>query len=171
MYYFSQRYNDLRFPIDSENSSGLRNAQLGAVHAIAAFSTLRKKSAGIVVMPTGSGKTAVLMMTPYMLLSRKVLIVTPSKMVRGQIFDDFSSLSTLKKTCVFQEAERPPAIFELRNCRCISTVCIISFRERNKRRVRSGSYRRSSSCSCPDMATDTNQYESRKAFSLYRNTV
>lgn len=115
MCYFSQRYNDLRVPIDSENSSGLRNAQLGATHAIAAYSTLRKKSAGIVVMPTGSGKTAVLMMTPYMLLSRKVLIVTPSKMVRGQIFDDFSSLSTLKKTCVFKEAERPPAIYELKN--------------------------------------------------------
>lgn len=115
MCYFGERYNNLRFPIDSENSRGLRNAQLGAVHAIAAFSTLRKKSAGIVVMPTGSGKTAVLMMTPYMLLSRKVLIVTPSKMVRGQIFDDFSNLSTLKKAGVFMEVESPPTIFELKN--------------------------------------------------------
>ena len=36
-------------------------------------------------MPTGSGKTAVLMMTPYVLLKKKVLVVTPSKVVRGQI--------------------------------------------------------------------------------------
>jgi len=55
------------------------------------FFILRKKDAAIVVMPTEAGKTAVLMLTPYLLRKNKVLVVTTSKMVRGQIIEDLSS--------------------------------------------------------------------------------
>lgn len=115
MSYFSNNYNELRYPISTDNTIGLRNAQLGAIHAIASFKTLRKKAAGIIVMPTGSGKTAVLMMTPYITLSRKVLIVTPSVMVRGQIFKDFVELKTLKEASAFSEKITPPLVYELKN--------------------------------------------------------
>lgn len=65
--YFKIHYNAVKYPIDSEKSRGLRNAQLGAIHAISSFFTLNKKEAAIVIMPTGSGKTAVLMLTPYLI--------------------------------------------------------------------------------------------------------
>ena len=115
MSYFSKRYNKLHYPIETDSISGLRNAQLGAIHAIAAFHTLHKNIAGMVVMPTGSGKTSVLMMTPYITLARKVLVVTPSTMVRGQIFEDYASLITLKKTGVFSKSISPPKVYELKH--------------------------------------------------------
>lgn len=99
MGYFAEQYRSLRFPYSSDG--GLRNAQCGAIYAIGSHSALYSDEAAIVVMPTVSGKTSVLMMAPYMLQKEKVLIVTPSIMVRGQIYDNFSTLRTLKKIGVF----------------------------------------------------------------------
>lgn len=105
----------MHYPINLESIPGLRNAQLGAIHAIAAFHTLHKKNAGIIIMPTGSGKTAVLMMAPYIVHAKKILVVTPSVMVRGQIYEDFSNLITLKGANVFPETLIPPKVYELKN--------------------------------------------------------
>lgn len=115
MCYFIETYDNLRYPIDRNESIGLRKAQIGAIHAIASNDAFNKKVAAIVVMPTGSGKTAVLMMAPYVTQRRKVLIVTPSIMVRGQIYKDFSNLNTLKKIHVFYEDVVPPLTYELKN--------------------------------------------------------
>lgn len=111
--YFKIHYNAVKYPIDSEKSRGLRNAQLGAIHAISSFFTLNKKEAAIVIMPTGSGKTAVLMLTPYLIRKQRVLVVTPSKMVRGQIAEDFSELRTLCVANVFNTSIKKPKVFEL----------------------------------------------------------
>ena len=111
--YFKIHYNAVKYPIDSEKSKGLRNAQLGAIHAISSFFTLNKKEAAIVIMPTGSGKTAVLMLTPYLIRKQRVLVVTPSKMVRGQIAEDFSELRTLCVANVFNTSIKKPKVFEL----------------------------------------------------------
>jgi len=114
MSYFSDVYDKLRYPRADKGLKGLRNAQLGAIHAIAAHATLNIKEANIIVMPTGSGKTAVLMMAPYVLAKQKALIVTPSIVVRGQISDDYRNLKTLKQIGVFDKGVRPPAVFELK---------------------------------------------------------
>lgn len=111
--YFEKNYRKITYPIDTPKVKGLRNAQLGAIHAISSFFTLRKKEAAIVIMPTGAGKTAVLMLTPYLLRKNKVLIVTPSKMVRGQIFEDLSSLKTLCYTNVFSPSMSKPKVYEM----------------------------------------------------------
>ncbi|MGB8453161.1 MAG: DEAD/DEAH box helicase family protein [Anaerocolumna sp.] len=115
MSYFVKQYNKLKFIKDSKITPGLRNAQIGAIHAISSFFTLHKNKAAIVVMPTGSGKTAVLMMTPYVVGSIKVLIVTPSIMVRGQINEDFMNLKTLCKATVFSESVPKPNVYELKH--------------------------------------------------------
>ena len=81
--YFSDLYENLRFPIAGGKDVGLRNAQIGAIHAVASYATLNSKDSAVIVMPTGSGKTTVVMMAPYILKKAKVLIVTPSAMVRG----------------------------------------------------------------------------------------
>ncbi len=69
-HYFISHYKNLKYTKDCKKHRGLRNAQIGAIHAISSFFTLNKSKTAIVVMPTGSGKTAVLMMTPYVLLKK-----------------------------------------------------------------------------------------------------
>src|SRR5665213_830642 len=90
MGYFETQYKKVAYPTRKDDT-GLYNAQLGAIHSIAAHFTVHKVP-GIVTMPTGSGKTAVLMMAPFVLQSNRILIITPSRMVRGQIYKDIKEL-------------------------------------------------------------------------------
>ncbi|WP_156289866.1 DEAD/DEAH box helicase [Oceanobacillus salinisoli] len=113
--YFPERYKYLNYPRESQKNHGLRNAQIGAIHSISSFFTISNSNAAIIVMPTGSGKTAVLMMTPYVLEAKKVLVVTPSKMVRGQITEDFSQLKTLIKANVFNDKLLKPNVYEMKH--------------------------------------------------------
>ena len=83
--YFETYYNKITYPIDSEKSRGLRNAQLGAIHAVSSFFTINKKDAAIVIMPTGA----------------------------GQIAEDFSELRTLCVANVFNSSMKKPKVFEL----------------------------------------------------------
>lgn len=115
MNYFSRLYDQIRYPVDSGSSIGLRNAQIGAVHAIASHATLCTHDSSIIVMPTGSGKTAVLMIAPFILRKNKVLIVTPSAMVRGQIANDYKNLKTLKEIGVLQKTIDTPQVFEAKH--------------------------------------------------------
>lgn len=112
MSYFSDLYSKVKYPVVSNDSFGLRNAQLGAIHSIAAHATLEPTDTSVIVMPTGSGKTTVLMLAPYILRKEKVLIVTPSALVRGQIADDYKELKTLKKIGVFDDDVAPPDVYE-----------------------------------------------------------
>lgn len=111
--YFKMNYDKLKYPISSDSTPGLRNAQIGAIHALASFNALKSRDTSIIIMPTGSGKTSVLMMAPYVLNKEKVLIVTPSKMVRGQIAEDFQNLRTLCKAQVFSNAIKKPVVHEM----------------------------------------------------------
>lgn len=86
MSYFEENYKNIALSIDkgTPETKGLRKAQIGAIHAIASHFTLKTDPA-LVVMPTGSGKTAVLMVAAYLLEANRVLIVTPSRLVRNSI--------------------------------------------------------------------------------------
>ena len=66
MSYFSNFYNRINYPIATETTRGLRNAQLGAIYAIGSHFTINKIEPALVVMPTGSGKTAVLNLSAYL---------------------------------------------------------------------------------------------------------
>ena len=113
--YFGDLYDELRFPIAIGNKTGLRNAQIGAIYAVASYSTLDSKGAAVIVMPTGSGKTTVIMMMPYLLQKNKVLIVTPSSMVRSQIANDYENLHTLKYIGVLSKETKTPCIYEAKH--------------------------------------------------------
>lgn len=48
-------------------------------------------------MPTGTGKTAVLQASAFLLQANRVLVLTPSRLVREQIAEDFKRLGVLKR--------------------------------------------------------------------------
>lgn len=112
-HYFLENYENLQFRKAKDNNKGLRKAQLGAVHAIASYFTKENSRQALVVLPTGTGKTAVIMISPYLLESKKVLIITPSILVRNQIAEDFSNLKTLRDIKVLPEICLNPNVFEL----------------------------------------------------------
>lgn len=108
MAYFSENYDNIIF-----TKEGLRNAQLGAVHSIASYFTLHQAEPAIVVMPTGSGKTAVICLSPYLLCSQRVLVISSSVLVRGQIIEEFNELKTLKKVGAFGQDITLPSVKEV----------------------------------------------------------
>ena len=65
-------------------TSQLREAQSGALHAIAAHRSASDE-AGIVVLPTGVGKTLIAVLAPYVLEAGRVLVVAPARIVRDQV--------------------------------------------------------------------------------------
>ncbi|MBN1469164.1 MAG: DEAD/DEAH box helicase family protein [Fusobacteriaceae bacterium] len=113
--YFEENYENINFIKNKEDTPGLRNSQIGAIHAIGSFYSLHDKEPSIIAMPTGSGKTAVLMLAPYITEAKKILIVTPNSMVRSQIFNDYSNLKTLKEINVFNDSVALPKVYELEN--------------------------------------------------------
>lgn len=115
MTYFLSNYNRINYPIATENTKGLRNAQIGAIHAIGSHFTLFREEAAIVIMPTGSGKTAVLNLSAYLLRAKRVLVISSSVMVRGQIVEEFSQLKTLKESNVFHADLPLPKVKEIKS--------------------------------------------------------
>ena len=112
MGYFKDQYSSIRYPVGEDTRPGLRNPQVGSIHAVGAHLT-QEKTPAIVVLPTGSGKTAVLMMSAYLARATRVLILTPSRLVRSQISEDFALLRTLKKANVVDVSVPAPKVHEV----------------------------------------------------------
>ena len=94
--YFKDHSERLAYPEHSDARDGLRRAQRGAVFAIGSHFTLSREAA-LISMPTGTGKTGVLMMAPFLLKATRALVITPSRMVRDQIVEEFQELALLKR--------------------------------------------------------------------------
>lgn len=62
-------------------------------------------------MPTGTGKTAVLIAAAYVLRAERVLIVVPSRLLREQIAEEVSNLGTLKSISALPEDVPAPRVF------------------------------------------------------------
>lgn len=94
MSYFSNHSLVLR-PLEMPNT-GLRPGQLGALHSVLAHFSVYEEPA-LVSLPTGYGKTAVLMALPFLLKAKRVLVIEPSDALRRQTTGHFKELSTLRK--------------------------------------------------------------------------
>ncbi len=94
--YFEDQSSKLSLPLAVSDGLGLRSAQRAAIYSIAAHFA-RSEEPALVSMPTGSGKTAILMLTAFVLMAKRALVLTPSVLVRSQIAERFESLSTLRK--------------------------------------------------------------------------
>ena len=110
--YFRERYPQVRFPIARPGQPGLRRGQIGALHSIAAHFALKSDPA-VVTMPTGSGKTVVIGLAAFLLGARRVLAITPSRLVRNQIAEEFATLGRARETGSLPEAVGRPAVIEV----------------------------------------------------------
>lgn len=115
MDYFSSNYSRINYPIATETQNGLRNAQIGAIHAIGAHFSIYKIEPALIVLPTGAGKTAVLNLSAYLLKAKRVLVVSSSVLVRGQIVEEFQTLKTLKSSHVFHNDLDLPKVKEIKS--------------------------------------------------------
>lgn len=77
--------------------TGLRKCQLGAIWALKShFITTPNEVAALISMPTGSGKTALMMAACFELGLSKTLIIEPTTILRRQICEQFRNLNILK---------------------------------------------------------------------------
>lgn len=114
MSYFQDHYNNFKFALKVDPAPGLRPAQLGAIHAAAAHFVTRSEPA-IITMPTGSGKTAVLIAAAFVLRAKRVLIVAPSRLVREQIVEEVTALPTLRDAGALPADIAGPSVFNVKN--------------------------------------------------------
>lgn len=113
MNYFLENYRNFRYPLAEGEEIGFRLAQLGAIHAAAAH-FVTDTVPGIITMPTGSGKTAVLIAAAFVLRARRVLVITPSRLVREQIAEEIEALATLKAVGAIDLEVLTPNVFNTR---------------------------------------------------------
>jgi superfamily II DNA or RNA helicase len=88
------------FKVIKENPAtrkkGLRPPQVGALYSIMAH-VQNAEEVGIVVMPTGTGKTETMLCSLIANQCEKLLVAVPSDSLRGQLSDKFMTLGLLKE--------------------------------------------------------------------------
>jgi superfamily II DNA or RNA helicase len=92
--------------------NGLYPNQQGAIGATAAHFSVRNDRA-LISMPTGTGKTAVMILLSYILEGKKVLVVTPSQLVRKQIAAHFREAKLLIRNNILSP-DHLPNVYELK---------------------------------------------------------
>lgn len=108
--YFVRYYGALSYPLASAGGAvGFRPPQAGAIHGLAAHFSQSREPA-IVTMPTGSGKTAVLVAAAFALRAKRVLVLTPSRLVREQVAEEFESLAVLRRINAIGRIPSPKVI-------------------------------------------------------------
>lgn len=93
----------------SETDIGFRSAQLGALFAIKSHWTV-SSSVATVVMPTGTGKTEVMMATAVSEHCKKTCVVVPSDLLRKQTFDRFCILGKLREIGAINSVFKNPIV-------------------------------------------------------------
>jgi superfamily II DNA or RNA helicase len=88
------RQSSLVLRQQKDGQPGFRVCQLGAIWAAKAHFTASNERA-LISLPTGAGKTAVMMALAFELGARGVFVLTPSVFSRGQTADEFRSLEQL----------------------------------------------------------------------------
>lgn len=108
MSYFSENAGDLT---SVDLGGPYRECQVGAAWATCAHFTSSSEPA-LVSMPTGSGKTALMMMLSFLLKAERVIIVTPSVALRGQTAMKFSSVADLKSAGAYPASSPTPRVHD-----------------------------------------------------------
>src|SRR5689334_15613772 len=94
------------------DASGLYKNQIGAIGAALAHFSVRDEPA-LITMPTGTGKTAVMVVLSYLMKAKKVLVLTPSQLVRTQIAEQFRNPALLVAKGVLPQNKTDVRVHEL----------------------------------------------------------
>jgi superfamily II DNA or RNA helicase len=97
-----------------EHLAGLRSPQIGAIHAVYAHWAASSEAATI-VMPTGTGKTEVMLSVLVSQRCPRLLVIVPTDALRTQIGERFLSHGILKEISVVSDAAQYPLVGFLRN--------------------------------------------------------
>jgi superfamily II DNA or RNA helicase len=100
--------NQLTFNKSSDERTGLRRPQLGAVHAVLGYWTTGRLEPATVVMPTGTGKTETMLALLVAAAIPRLLVLVPSDALRTQVAAKFERLGVLQELgIVGPDAKRP----------------------------------------------------------------
>lgn len=87
-------------------NSKLYEAQMNAYNAVTTyyeqFPEFEKREV-LVVMPTGSGKTGLMSILPFSNCKGKVLLITPGKVVRKTVFEEFDTIFNPQKSFLYKQ--------------------------------------------------------------------
>ena len=107
--YFESHSSKMNLWVANGGHSVLRNCQLGAFWSVWSHFTASDRPA-LVSLPTGAGKTGLMMTLAFGLKARRVLVVTPATILRDQVRDEFASLSLLKSLMVVPKTLTLPQV-------------------------------------------------------------
>ena len=98
MTWFEDVAPTVRLKLATDSDPGLRRAQLGAAWALGAAFMSGRPTAAMAVLPTGTGKSAVLGLVPLLVpTDRPVLLAAPNRLVRDQLAGALSSQDVLRR--------------------------------------------------------------------------
>ena len=95
--------------ITANKELGFRSAQLGAIYAIKSYWTISSHSA-TVVMPTGTGKTEVMIATVISEPCQKTCVIVPSDLLRKQTAERFCTLTKLREIGAINDSFENPIV-------------------------------------------------------------
>lgn len=100
--------------IKNINQKGLRSPQFGALHAMVAHLE-ESEQRGVIVMPTGTGKTETMLSFLIANACKKIMVVVPSDALRMQISNKFITLGLLPELGLIKSTFSYPIVAAIKN--------------------------------------------------------
>lgn len=91
--------------LKTKTNPSWRGAQVGALGALIAHWSVHDREPATIVLPTGSGKSAIATAMPYLATAVRTLVVVPSQHLRAQLAHSFESESVLRAIGALNTAE------------------------------------------------------------------
>ena len=111
--------NAFRFG-EHDGTGALRRPQVGAVHAAVGHFLSSSDEPGLIVMPTGTGKTESMLAIAVHERVPHLMVLVPTNALREQIASKFLSLGILQREGIVEKSALRPAVAELQ--RGVSSV-------------------------------------------------
>jgi len=111
MSFFADHTNDLTYPKSEESDEeDYRTCQRGAYWAVKSHRTAQGDEPAIISLPTGAGKTALMMLAAFEYKADRVLIIAPSDSIRTQLKHKFDTLEGLSKADALSTLSQTPDV-------------------------------------------------------------
>lgn len=93
---------------------GFRLGQVGALHAVLAHVSIHDDPASV-CLPTGYGKTSVMMALPFLLQPKRVLVVEPSNALRKEVSSHYESCLRCAGSVLLARQSQIPLFFDTKD--------------------------------------------------------